>query len=376
LKKIKVLNFISDTNIGGAGKCIITYCKNRNKDKFDISVVMPKDSLLKPEIEATGVKVIEIEGLKDKSLDFGAISKIKKIIKEEEPDIVHTHASLSARIAAKLYGKGKIIYTKHCDFPISAKYKYKSVRAINKLLNESLTDKIIATSELAKENLIKQGLSEDLIETVLNGVDGFKEIPESQKQQLKEEYGIKDEIVVGYLARIEELKGHKYFIEAAKIIKDAMQNSKQKFKFLIMGSGSYEETCKQMVKDLDIEDIVVFTGFIKNVGEMLNIVDIQINASYLSETTNLALLEGMSLGIPTVATKCGGTPKMINDFENGVLVEKADSKSLADGIMKVIKDSEKFKVMQENSKKIFNERYTSKVYAGNIEKIYESMVKK
>lgn len=56
MKKIKVLNVISDTNIGGAGKCVINYCKNRNKDKYEIVVVMPKDSLLKPEIEATRSK--------------------------------------------------------------------------------------------------------------------------------------------------------------------------------------------------------------------------------------------------------------------------------------------------------------------------------
>lgn len=53
MKKIKVLNIISDTNIGGAGKCIITYCKNRNKEKFDVSVLMPRNSLLKSEIEKT-----------------------------------------------------------------------------------------------------------------------------------------------------------------------------------------------------------------------------------------------------------------------------------------------------------------------------------
>ena len=56
MNKIRVLNIISDTNIGGAGKCIITYCKNRNKEKFDVAVLMPKDSLLKPEIEKTRSK--------------------------------------------------------------------------------------------------------------------------------------------------------------------------------------------------------------------------------------------------------------------------------------------------------------------------------
>jgi len=247
VKKIKVLNIISDTNIGGAGKCVITYCKNRNPEKFEILVVMPKDSLLKTEIQKTGAKVIEIDGLKDKSLDFAAIGKIKKIIQEVKPDIVHTHASLSARIAAKQYGKCKIVYTKHCDFPISDKLRYKAVQKVNQILNESLTDKIIATSELAKENLMKQGISENLIETVLNGVDGFQDISNEEKQKLRDKYKIKpEEITVGYLARIEELKGHRYLIEAAEKLKD------KPFKFLIMGSGSYEENAKALVKELRI----------------------------------------------------------------------------------------------------------------------------
>lgn len=120
---------------------------------------------------------------------------------------------------------------------------------------------------------------------------------------------------------------------------------------------------------------MIFTGFVSEVEKMLNIIDIQVNASYLSETTNLALLEGMSLGIPTVATKCGGTTKMIQDWENGLLVEKADSQALADGIQKILEDKEKFKQMQQKAKIIFQERYTSKVYASNIEKIYQEMCK-
>lgn len=374
MKKIKVLNIISDTNIGGAGKCIITYCKNRNKQKFDISVLMPKDSLLKPEIEATGVKVIEINGLKDKSLDISAIGKIKKIINQINPDIVHTHASLSARIAAKLYKNCKIIYTKHCDFPISSKYKYTIFRKINKLINESLTNKIIATSEMAKENLIMQGIDAHIIEVVLNGVDGFKETSLEEKKELRKKYKIdENEIVVGYLARVEELKGHKYLIEAMNIINQ--RNPKNKFKLLLMGSGTYEETAKELVKSLELEDKIIFTGFINDVEKMLNIVDIQVNASYLSETTNLSLLEGMSLGIPSVATACGGTSKMIEDWKNGLLVEKANSLALADGIEKIVENQEKFDKMKEISKQIFKERYTSKVQTSNIERIYESMVK-
>lgn len=373
MKKTKILNIISDTNIGGAGKCVITYCNNYNKEKYEVVVAMPEKSLLKPEIEKAGVRVIELQGLRDKSLDLKAIKIIRNIIKEEKPDIVHTHASLSARIAARQAKNCKIVYTRHCDFPISKIYSHKIIRYLNGKVNGSLTDKVIATSDMAKENLIKQGINENIITTILNGVNEMPEITENEKQKIREKYSINsNEIVVGYLARVEELKGHKYFIEAAKIISDRF---KGKYKFLIMGSGSYEEEAKKLVKDLSLDNVVIFTGFISKVYEMLNIVDVQINASYLSETTNLSLLEGMSLGIPTVATKCGGTPKMIMEGQNGILVEKADAKSLADGIINITNDNEKYQYMKKRSKEIYNERYTAKVYAKNIEKVYESLVK-
>lgn len=293
MKKIKVLNIISDTNIGGAGKCIITYCNNYNSEKYEIFVVMPKGSLLKAELQKTGVKIIEIDGLKDKSFDISAIKKIEKIIKDVKPDIVHTHASLSARIAARRCGINKIVYTRHCDFPISKAYRFKAIRFLNGYLNEKLADKIIATSELAKENLIKQGISEEKIVVILNGVGKLEEASKETKENLRNKYGIsEDQKVVGYLARIEELKGHKYFIESAKLINDKYEG---KYKFLIMGSGTYEENAKNKVRELGLENVVIFTGFIKDVASMLSIVDLQINASYLSETTNLALLEGMSM---------------------------------------------------------------------------------
>ena len=371
MKKIKILNVISDTNIGGAGKCIITYCNNYNKERYEIVVAIPRGSLLKNEIEKTGVKIVEIDGLKDKSLDIPAIKKLKKIIKEENPDIVHTHASLSARIAAKKC-KRKIVYTRHCDFPPSKIYRYKFIRFLNGKFNEYYTDKIIATSEMAKKNLVKQGISDEKIITVLNGVDRFEKITDGEKTTLKKKYKIaENEKVVGYLARLEELKGHKYLFDAAKIIKE---KTDFKLKYLIMGVGSFENELKKYVDDLEMQNDIIFTGFVSDVQSMLNIIDIQVNASYLSETSNLALIEGMSLGIPTVASIVGGTPNVITTGENGILVEKANPEAMANAIIELLQDVQMFSIMKEKSEEIFEEKFTSTVYADNIEKVYESMV--
>ena len=120
---IKVVNVISDTNIGGAGKCVINFCKNYNQKEFEIVVVVPKGSAWIEELKDSRAKLIEIDGLKDKSFDIKALFKLIKIFRKEKPDIVHTHASSIARIAAKFVKDTKIIYTRHCAFPVSNKIK-------------------------------------------------------------------------------------------------------------------------------------------------------------------------------------------------------------------------------------------------------------
>lgn len=369
---IKVLNIISDTNIGGAGKDVITYCNNYDKSKIDLVVVIPTGSMLKPEIEKTNVRIIEIDGLKDKSLDIQAIPKLIKIIKQEKPNIVHTHASLSARIASKICKNVKVVYTKHCVFPPSKKYKHRLVRAVHRGINNMLADKIIASAQVAKDDLIKMGNDENRIDVVLNGVDGFKVLSQEQKEKTRQKYGISnDDIVIAILARIEKIKGHEFLVSAAKVLKDRRYTN---LKYLIIGTGSYEEQLKKKVKELGIEDIVIFTGFIQNVEEILNIVDIQVNASYVSETTCLSLLEGMSLGIPAVATNCGGTKQVIRTGENGILIRKNEVMQVIDGIEWMLKDKERFEYMKKKSVEIYNNEFNSKIYAQNFEKVYESMV--
>ena len=120
---IKVVNVISDTNIGGAGKCIINFCKNYDKKKFEIVVILPKGSALVEELKNTGVKIVEIDGLKDKSWDFESLFKLIKVLRKEKPDIVHTLASSTARLAAKFVKDTKVVFTRHSVFPVNPKIK-------------------------------------------------------------------------------------------------------------------------------------------------------------------------------------------------------------------------------------------------------------
>ena len=165
---IKIVNVISDTNIGGAGKCLINFCENYDKEKFDLSVILPKDSKLIEKLQGTDIKIIELDGLKDKSWDFKALFPLIKILKEEAPDVVHTHSSLTARLAARFVKDCKIVFTRHSVFPVSNWVKSLPGKWINKTINETLSDRIIAVAEAAKENLTDGGVSPDKIEALFS----------------------------------------------------------------------------------------------------------------------------------------------------------------------------------------------------------------
>ncbi len=367
---IKILNVISDTNIGGAGKCIIYFAQNYDSNQFEISVVLPTGSALIPELQKTKVKLIEIDGLKDKSIDMKSFPKLIKIIKSEKPDIVHTHASITARIAAKLLRK-KIVYTKHCAYPLKENEKNPIKLFFYKVINEFLADKIIAVGDATKVNLLQRGISESKIVSIFNGVNQLPETTQEEQLQLRKKHGIlPEESVVGIVARIEKLKGYDTFVETAKIL---LKEKKAKAKFLILGTGSYEEEIKEKVKKLKLEKDIIFTGFTNKVGEYLNIMDVQLNCSNETETSSLSLLEGMSLGVPAVVTNCSGNPYLIQDGENGFLVPVNDAKMAAEKVYEIITNKDLRENMKQKAKKKYEEKYTVKAYTENIQKVYEEV---
>lgn len=365
---MKIIEVSSDTNIGGAGKVLLILLKEFDRSKFDVVTVVPKNSLLTPLIKELGVRVIEVDGIADKSLDFSAVSKLKKIFREEKPDLVHTHASMSARIAAKLSGC-KIIYTRHSVFPPPERISKGIGKKINGFTNNFFADRIIAVAEAAKDNLTMTGVSEKKIDVVLNGVYPLEEAED--KASIRKRFGVsEDEKVVSIVARLEDIKGHDYFIEAA----DLLLKKGYKAKFIIAGTGSYEEHLKEKVKALGEEENIIFTGFISDVDKLMNITDIQANASFGTEATSLALLEGMSLGIPAVVSDFGGNPGVIKDCVNGFIVPKKDSRALAEGIGKLLKDEELYKKLSKGSKEVFSETFTAQAMTRNTEDIYLKVI--
>ena len=368
---IRVLNIISDTNIGGAGRVLINYLQYADREQFDTAVALPRGSLLKAPLEELHTTVYEVDGIADRSYDRGDVKVLRELIRRVDPDIVHTHGALSGRIAAKQCGK-KIVYTRHSAFPVPAKLRYPPGRWVNKWMNEHYADRIIAVSPAAAANLTDAGVSPRKITVMMNGVAPVERAGPETCRAFRAKYGLQEGVfTAGILARIEPYKGHLHIVEAAQQLK----GEGRKLQVLIAGTGGYEEELRGEVSRRGLEDTVFFLGFQSDVAPVLSVLDVQLNASYGTETSSLSILEGMSMGLPAVVSSYGGNPWLIDDGEDGLIFPNRDSAALARCVARLMDEPDTLRHMGERAVEIFHRRFTGQIFAKNVEQVYLDLLK-
>ena len=365
----KILHIISDSNIGGAGKYLLNYLGYCDTKKYNVKIILPFNSKLIAEVTGMGFEYYEIDGLAEQSFSIEAVKQLCKIFKNEKPDIIHAHACLSARIAGKLCGVKGIVYTRHTDSPPGKKLSNPLGKFINGIVNGYLADGIIAISDSALKNLTNTGISDKKIRIIYNGVTPVEKLDETERKKVFESFGFEyGDKIIGIVARLEEIKGHEYFIDAAKIVQDKGYDAK----FVIAGIGTREEFLKQYAKDKGAEN-VKFLGFVKNVSDLNNIMYLQVNTSSY-EALGLAAIECMRLGVPSVVSSFGGNPEVVADGINGYVINGQNSEEFAEKIIRLIDDEDLYNKFSQNAVKIFNEKFTAELMTKKMEEFYSDIL--
>ena len=252
-----ILQVISDTNIGGGGRSLLNYLSCQDRSQFQSQVVLPRGSALKGPVEALGVPVHEIDAMADRSMDLSAVAPLRRVIRAVDPDLVHTHGSMSARMAARLCGK-KVIYTKHCVFPLGRVMGSPVGRLAGHVLDACLSDGAIAVSPSVRELLLQSGVPDRKIHVLFNGVAPLAAPTEEERTALRAEYGFgPEDFVVGILARVEEYKGHSVLLDAA----EQLLSQGRRVKVLVAGEGRAEAALRLRAVSFP-QGTVFFAGFI------------------------------------------------------------------------------------------------------------------
>ena len=367
----RILHIISDSNIGGAGRCLVNYLRHHDRSRFSVSVILPRGSLLIPQIAALDVPYIEVDGIAERSFSPAAVRALSRILKREQPHIVHTHGSFSGRIAAKLCGS-RIVYTRHSAFPVSPRLQKGVFHHLNGFVNGFFADIVIAVSPAARENLIESGIAPGIIRLVGNGVSPLSPAGEEHLAALRSEWQIPDGcFLAGYPARLEDYKGHDLLLEAAKNLKA----EGREFFILIAGRGNQEQKLREQAQAMGVSDRVQFLGFVEDMAGFLSLLTVQLNCSTQSEACSMSIIEGMSLGLPTVASRCSGNPWLVEDSVTGLLFENNSPEALTTALKKLMDDPALVQELGIAARASYEARFTGEMFAANLERVYSEILK-
>lgn len=361
---IRILNILSDTNIGGAGRAVLNYLEFMDRSRFEAAAVVPRGSMLIKPLRDLHVEVLEIDAMEDKSMDLKALKPLKAAIREVRPDIVHTHGSLSGRLAGAQCKK-PVVFTRHSAFPFPDKVTKTPLKLVYRFMYTHWADRIIVISPAGAELLTQLGVPEGKLEIMMNGVKPLTRRSVEERAAYRRELGIRPEDMVAVMvARIEEYKGHLDVLDAMNTLRG------QGVKLVVAGTGSFESAVRKRAAELGLEEDVIFTGFLSDVLPVMSIADVQVNASYLSETSSLSLIEGMSIGVPAVASDCCGNPWLVNNGVSGLLFPPRDSGALAGILERLARDRGEIERLGLGARQAYLAGFTGEKYAGRIEEIY------
>jgi glycosyltransferase involved in cell wall biosynthesis len=359
----KILRIINRFNIGGP-TYNAAYLTKYLAPEFETLLVGGQKDYTEDSsefiLESLGLKPVLIEEMKREigiQGDYQSYKKLKEIIGDFKPDIVHTHASKAGavgRMAASKLNVPLIFHTFHGHVFHSyfSPTKTKIYKNIERYLAKKTT-KIIAISEIQRMELsqIHKICPLEKIEVIPLGFDlnRFRENQEEKRIRFRRTWNIDDdEITIGIVGRLVPIKDHSLFLNAAKRVNE---HTSKRIKFIIVGDGELKNDLKTQVAALQLNN-VLFTSWIKNIDEVNAGLDIMCLTSK-NEGTPVSLIEAQAAGLPIVSTNVGGIANIIKVGENALLSESGSIESLAQNLLSLIENDEKRTLFSKKGEHVF-----------------------
>lgn len=386
-RKIKVLRIINRFNIGGP-TYNATFLTRFLSDKYETLLIggLPEegeaDSL--HILEEYGVKPILIPELKrDPNFlsDIKAFKKIKAIIKEFNPDIVHTHAAKAGALGRKAAYDCKVpiivhTYHGHIFHSYFGKFKTELFRRIEKKLGEKTTG-IIAISDRQKEELssIYNIVDNKKIEVIPLGFDlnPFQADLEKKRRITREKYNLADDqIAVAIIGRLAPIKNHDLFLEAIELV---YNRSHKKIVFFIVGDGETKLKIENRIYSLKskYEIDIRMTSWVKDIKTFNAGMDI-ICLTSNNEGTPVSLIEAQACNIPVVTTDVGGVRDIIIENETGYIVDKNNAPLFAEKLLLLIENKKKLEKMSQNGWSFVRDKFHYARLVNDMENYYEKLI--
>ncbi len=384
----KVLRIINRFNIGGP-TYNATFLTRFMDDEFETLLVggLPepdeKDSLhILEQYDVKPLLIPEMQRLPNWKSDRAAYRRIKEIIEEFKPDIVHTHAAKAGalgRRAAKAAGVKVIVHTFHGHVFHSyfGAVKTKLFQLIERRLASSSTG-IIAISELQKKELSDtyRICKSEKIKVIPLGFDlePFQQKRISERHKIRAKYNLsEDEVAVAIVGRLAPVKNHTLFLD---VVQELAQKG-IKARYFIVGDGSEREYIETRVAELKAQFgiQIEMTSWITDIAEFNAGMDV-ICLTSNNEGTPVSLIEAQACSIPVISTDVGGVRDIVIDGETGYVIEKNNVLKFAEKLGILISNKENREKMSQNGWNHVREKFHYNRLTNDMKKYYWSLLNK
>jgi glycosyltransferase involved in cell wall biosynthesis len=360
---------------GGAEKQLYLLASSLNSKLFKPIVVqlIPEDSLpIKYGKIGVGEvyhfpteKFYNLQGLRQ-------LGRLCSLAKRNKVDIIHTFfekSEVMGWLISRLSGV-PIWVTSRRDLGFNRKKIYHRIFRFT----SRNCKKCVANCLAVKAQVIRQEhVNEEKIEVVYNGLDPSSYHTAKYDGLIRKELGInKDTSLVGMIANFNfEIKGHRYFMEAAKKILEKVPD----VTFLLVGDGPLRKRYEKIAQEMNMKEKIYFLGKRNDILSIISSLNISVSSS-MSEGLSNVILESMAAGKPVVATNVGGSKEMVSDGITGYLVPPADSEALANAVISLLQNPDKAKATGNAGKKVSEEKFTAEAMVKSYENLYVSLLQK
>jgi glycosyltransferase involved in cell wall biosynthesis len=336
--KKTILHFAEDKDTSGFLEQL-THWHDREKYHMIFATLRPMEPRLREKVEAQGIECWSCNCHSRKEYLRGLL-RLQRFLQRRKIDILHTHLfdpSIVGLLAGTLARTPLRVLTRHYSnyhTRLGKKWHVKLDQLCTKL-----SHRVICVSQHTADDMMREeGAPESKLRVIHNGIDfnRAKLSSEEAPQRIRDEFAQNGEFLMLQVSRFHPEKGQEFLFRALPEIK---KRSSRPVKLLLAGTGTYEDEYRRLVKELGIENEVVFLGFRRDAPDLMKAADLVVHPA-TAEAFGLVITEALYLGTPVVASRVGGIPEIVDDGQDGLLVESENPQTLAEAIVRLMEDND------------------------------------
>ncbi|MFR1050367.1 MAG: polysaccharide pyruvyl transferase CsaB [Lachnospirales bacterium] len=332
---MKVIHLISGGDSGGAKTHVHMLLQNLSRT-IEVTMVCFMEGPFSQEAREKGIPTVVLPGRNI----FRVYSQLKRMILEGGYDLIHCHGARGNMMGALLRRATglPVVSTVHSDYRLDylgRPFSRITYGVVNTLSLRRL-DYRIGVSDAMTDLLISRGFDPDRLFTIYNGLDFTPRVPALSRAEYWKSVGLnadESSVVVGIAARLNPVKDIATLVRGFALAHAACPQ----LRLLIAGDGEQMTMLKELSDHLGVSGAVCFAGWVTDTDSFYNALDVNTLTS-LSETFPYALTEGARAGLPTVASRVGGVPYLIDHGVNGFLFQPGDAEALSRHLITLARD--------------------------------------